>query len=302
MRLQFVLSEMAIGLRRNISMAVSVVLVTMVSLFFFGFGLLSNAQVDAMKDDWYGKIEVSIFLCPQNSEEANCAAGEATQAQKDELQTQLSSLRPLVQQVFFESKQQAYERFTKQFRDSVISQSVKPEQMPESFRVKLSDPQKYAVVASAFEGAPGVESVLDQRKLLQNLFSVLNGLTLASAAFAVAMTISALLLVATTVRLSAFSRRREIGIMRLVGASRWLIQLPFVLEAMLATVLGAALAVGVLLAGVHFGLTEFLSQKLLFIRFIGTADVLRVAPWLLLTGLAISVVASMATMRRYVRL
>jgi cell division transport system permease protein len=143
--------------------------------------------------------------------------------------------------------------------------------------------------------------VLDQRKLLQNLFSVLNGLTLASAAFAAAMTLSALLLVATTVRLSAFSRRREIGIMRLVGASRWLIQLPFLLEALLATVLGAAIAVGVLLAGVHYGLTEFLSQKLLFIRFIGTADVLRVAPWLFLTGLAISVVASIATMRRYVR-
>jgi cell division transport system permease protein len=59
--------------------------------------------------------------------------------------------------------------------------------------------------------------------------------------------------------------------------------------------------VGVLLAGVHYGLSEFLSQKLLFIRFIGTADVLRVAPWLLLTGLAISVVASVLTMRRYVR-
>ena len=302
MRLQFVLSEMAIGLRRNLSMTVSVVLVTMVSLFFFGFGLLSNAQVDAMKDDWYGKIEVSIFLCPQNSEEANCATGEATQAQKDELQTQLNSLRPLVQRVYFESKQQAYDRFTKQFKNSVISQSVKPEQMPESFRVKLSDPRKYAVVASAFEGAPGVESVLDQRKLLQNLFSVLNGLTLASGGFAAAMTVSALLLVATTVRLSAFSRRREIGIMRLVGASRWLIQLPFVLEAVLATVLGAAIAVGVLLAGVHFGLTGFLARKLLFIRFIGTADVLRVAPWLLLTGLAISVVASIATMRRYVRI
>src|SRR4051794_16031621 len=248
MRLQFVLSEMAIGLRRNISMTVSVVLVTMVSLFFLGFGLLANAQVDAMKDDWYGKVEVSIFLCPQNSQEANCAAGEVTQAQKDELQRQLESLRPLVQKIYFESKQEAYARFTKQFDNSVISQSVQPDQMPESFRVKLSDPSKYAVVASAFEGAPGVDNVLDQRKLLKNLFSALNGLTLASGAFAFAMTVSALLLVATTVRLSAFSRRREIGIMRLVGASRLLIQLPFLLEAILATALGAVLASGVLVA------------------------------------------------------
>ena len=301
MRLQFVLSEMGIGLRRNLSMTISVVLVTMVSLFFFGFGLLSSAQVSTMKDYWYDRVEVSIFMCGQASEVPNCADGEVTQAQRTELETQLISLKPLVQTVYYESKQESFKRFKEQFKSSAITENLKVDQMPESFRVKLSDPQKYQVIASAFQGAPGVEQVLDQRALLGNLFKVLNVLTWVARGFAIVMTVSALLLVATTVRLSAFSRRRETGIMRLVGASNLLIQLPFVLEAVLATLLGAAIATGLLFAGVHFGITGFLSPLLPFFRFITTGDVVTIAPLLVGTGLAMAVVASFFTLRRYLR-
>lgn len=301
MRLQFVLSEMGIGLRRNLSMTISVILVTMVSLFFFGFGLLSSAQVSTMKDYWYDRVEVSIFMCGQASEVANCADGEVTQAQRAELETQLSSLKPLVQTVYYESKQESFQRFKEQFKSSAITENLKVEQMPESFRVKLSDPQKYQVIASAFQGAPGVEQVLDQRALLGNLFKVLNVLTWVARGFAIVMTVSALLLVATTVRLSAFSRRRETGIMRLVGASNLLIQLPFVLEAVLATLLGATIATGLLFAGVHFGITGFLSPLLPFFRFINTSDVVSIAPVLVGTGLAMAVIASFFTLRRYLR-
>lgn len=301
MRLQFVLSEMGIGLRRNLSMTISVILVTMVSLFFFGFGLLSSAQVSTMKDYWYDRVEVSIFMCGQASEVANCADGEVTQAQRAELETQLNSLKPLVQTVYYESKQESFQRFKEQFKSSAITENLKVEQMPESFRVKLSDPQKYQVIASAFQGAPGVEQVLDQRALLGNLFKVLNVLTWVARGFAIVMTVSALLLVATTVRLSAFSRRRETGIMRLVGASNLLIQLPFVLEAVLATLLGAAIATGLLFAGVHFGITGFLSPLLPFFRFINTSDVVSIAPLLVGTGLAMAVIASFFTLRRYLR-
>jgi cell division transport system permease protein len=301
MRLQFVLSEMAIGLRRNLSMTISVVLVTMVSLVFFGIGLLSSMQVDAMKSFWYGKVEVWIALCPSRSAEPSCASGEATQAQKNELATQLDTLKPLVKTVYFESKQEAYNHFVEQFKDSAIRDSVKPEQMQESYRVKLSDPKKYDVVASAFEGAPGVEKVIDQRKLLGTLFTALNRMSLSAWGFAIAMTLSAVLLVATTVRLSAFNRRREIGIMRLVGASNLLIQLPFLLEAVLATVLGAGLAIGILFSFVHFAVQGWLAEKLQFIPFVTGADVLTITPLVAGVGLVIAVVASFATMRRYLK-
>jgi cell division transport system permease protein len=302
MRPQFVLSEMVGGLRRNLSMTVSLVLVTMVSFTFLGLGLLSYMQSSDIKSFWYGKVEVWISLCPVRSEVASCGEGEVTEAQKAELNRQLESLRPLVEKVYFESKEEAYQHFGEQFKDSAIRDTVTADQMQESFRVKLSDPEKYDVVASAFQGAPGVERVIDQRKLLGTLFTFLNLMTLAGIAFAGATTLAAGLLVATTVRLSVFNRRREIGIMRLVGASNMFIQLPFILEAILATMLGALLASGLLFGFTHFFLQGWLSPKMQFIPFVAVRDVLVVAPALLAVALLVSVLTSFLTMRRYLRI
>ncbi len=298
---QFVFSEMLIGLRRNLSMTISLVLVTMVSFTFLGLGLLSSLQSSAIKSFWYGKVEVWISLCPARSEVASCSQGEVTQAQKAELQQQLESLKPLVDKVYFETKDEAYRHFVEQFKDSAIRDTVKPEQMPESFRVKLSQPEKYDVVASAFQGAPGVERVIDQRKLLATLFTFLNWMSLAGWAFAGATTIAAVLLVATAVRLSAFNRRREIGIMRLVGASNLFIQLPFILEAILATLAGAILSVGMLYAFARFFLQNWLSPKLKFIPFVGGSEVATIAPVLLGVALIVAITTSFITMRRYMR-
>ncbi|MGL5857113.1 MAG: permease-like cell division protein FtsX [Angustibacter sp.] len=301
MRPQFVLSEMAIGIRRNLSMAVSLVLVTMISFVFLGLGVMSSMQGNAIKDFWYGKVEVWISLCPERSAQAACAGGEVTQAQKDELSSQLESLRPLVEKVYFESKEEAYQHFIEQFRDSAIKDTVRPDQMQESFRVKLSDPQKYDVVASAFQGAPGVERVIDQRRLLSTLFAFLNGMTIAGAVFAAVTTVAAILLIATAVRLSVFNRRREIGIMRLVGASSLFIQLPFILEAVLATVLGSVLAVGLLYGFARFFLQGWLSEKLQFIPFVTGGDVLLIAPVLLGAAVVVTFLTSFLTTRWYLR-
>jgi cell division transport system permease protein len=302
MRPQFVLSEMTGGLRRNLSMTVSLVLVTMVSFTFLGLGTLSLIQSRDIKSFWYGKVEVWISLCPVRSEVASCSQGEVTEAQKTELNSQLESLRPLVDKVYFESKDEAYQHFVEQFKDSAIRDTVKPEQMQESFRVKLSDPKKYDVVASAFQGAPGVERVIDQRKLLRTLFTFLNMMTYTGVGFAVVTTLAAALLVATTVRLSVFSRRREIGIMRLVGASNLFIQLPFILEAVLATVIGTVLASGLLFSFAQFFLQGWLSPKMRFIPFISVQDVLLVTPFLFLVAILVSVVTSMLAMQRHLRI
>ncbi len=301
MRPQFILSEMFTGLRRNLSMTVSLILVTMVSFTFLGLGLMSSQQSSAIKSFWYGKVEVWISLCPARSEVASCGSGEVTEAQKAELKQQLKSLEPLVETVYFETKEEAYKHFVEQFKDSAIRDTVKPEQMQESFRVKLSDPKKYDIVASAFEGAPGVERVIDQRQLLATLFTFLNWMSIAGWAFAAATTVAAVLLVATAVRLSAFNRRREIGIMRLVGASNLFIQLPFILEAILATLLGAILSIGVLFSFAVFFLQGWLSPKLKFIPFVTGRDVLSSAPILLGVALLVAVVTSFLTMRRYLR-
>ena len=176
----------------------------------------------------------------------SCAEGPVTQAQREEIRADLESLQPLVEEVYYESSAEAFERFSEQFKDAPILSNITPDQMPESFRVKLSDPTKYDVVASAFIGRPGIDSVNDQRRVLDKLFAILNGFQTGALVIAGMMLLATVLLVANTIRVAAFSRRRETGIMRLVGASNFYIQLPFLLEAALAAMVGALVAIGLL--------------------------------------------------------
>jgi cell division transport system permease protein len=299
MRLQFILSEIWVALRRNLSMSISVALVTMVSVLFLGLGVLTQRQVDTMKDYWYDRVQVSIFLCTANSDLPNCSSGAVTALQRKDLRSQLDAMKPLVKNVFPESQQEAYDRARAQYPDSSTYRDIKPSQMPESFRVQLSDPTKYDVITSSFLGAPGVADVQDQRRVLDPLFNLLRGLSFGALVLAALMVLCSVLLVATTIRQTAFSRRRETGIMRLVGASAFNIQLPFILETLVATVVGSALAVGLLWALVRNGLGYL--AKLLPVRFITTADVWTVTPWLVATAAALSVLTSWLTLRRYLR-
>lgn len=306
MRPGFLLGEVGNGLRRNTSMFVSVVLVTMVSLFFLGSGLLAQQQVDTAKGYWYDKVQVSIYLCtPDSTDVAACASGAASAQQREQVSNDLDGLSPLVEQYWFESNEQAYDRFREQFRNSSVLDNIPQESIPESFRVQLADPQKYDVVAGAFEGAPGVESVQDQRELIDKLFAFLNVISVASVALAGAMVVCSVLLISTTIRLTAWSRRRETGIMRLVGASAFTIHAPFIVETVLATLLGAGLAVGLLWAMVEYGVSGFLTELLAgdsgLVALVGAGDVWLIAPILLGGAVLLATLTSWLALRRYVQ-
>jgi cell division transport system permease protein len=303
MRLQFIFGEIVIGLRRNLAMAVSVVLVTLVSLFLLGMGFLAQRQVDTMKDYWYDRVQVSIFLCGKDSDQPSCADGEVTQAQRDQIQADLRSpqLAGYVEQIFYESKQQAFTHFKEQFKDSVLSDNVTVDQMPESYRVRLKNPQQYKVVSQVFTDRPGVEQVQDQNQVLDRLFALLNRLKYYSWLLAAATLLCSVLLVATTIRLTAFTRRRETGIMRLVGASNLFIQLPFILESMVAAAIGAALASIALVALTHFEIQGRLSHSLRIVQYVDTGDALAIAPWLFVIGLSIAGVSAFVALLRYLR-
>jgi cell division transport system permease protein len=165
--------------------------------------------------------------------------------------------------------------------------------------VQLSDPTKYDVITSSFIGAPGVGDVQDQRRILDPLFNVLRGLSYGALSLAGLMVLCSVLLVATTIRQTAFSRRRETGIMRLVGASAFIIQLPFILETLVATMVGTALAIGLLWAMVKYGV-GYLADKLP-INFITTTDVLTVSPWLVAIAAGLAMLTAWFTLRRYLR-
>ncbi|PRY14738.1 permease-like cell division protein FtsX [Kineococcus rhizosphaerae] len=300
MRIGFVVGEMFQGLRRNFTMTVAVVLVTMVSLFFFGTGLLVQKQVGILKGEWYDRVQVSIFMCGSDSPANLCPGGEITDAQRTALRDQLQA-DPRVDRVFYESKAQAYQNF-KETNDSSITDKVTADQLPESFRVRLKDPQVYQTVSDDYRDVAGVEDVPDLRAILQPLFTVLDVATNIALGLAALMLLCSMMLVSTTIRLTAFSRRRETTIMRLVGASRALIQLPFVLEGVIASLIGGVLASGALWAMVEFGVSRLQNRPGFTTRLIDTHDVLtQTGPVMVGVGVVFAIIASLVSLRRWLK-
>ena len=304
MKLGFLLGEVWSGLRSNVSMVVSIILVTFISLSFVGIAALLQLQIGQMKNYWYDKAQVAVYLCTSYSPELACPLGEADDEQISSIQTQLDSelLSPYIETYYFETHEQAYEKFVEQFQGSSVIGFITADQLNQAYWVNLVDPEQSALISETFSGVEGVEEVRDQRGYLDQIFAFLNAGSLAAAGIAVVMLISAALLVSTTIRLSAISRRREIGIMRLVGASNFSIQLPFVLEGIVAALIGSLLASGAIASVVQFLVQDFLAVRLPFTSFVSMTDALLVLPYVVLGGVILAALASGISIRRYLKI
>lgn len=291
MRVRQVAGEAFLGLRRNLVMSIAAIITVAVSLAFVGTALLVRKTVTDLQDIFYTQIEVSVFLDK-----------DVTADQRTEIDRALQAI-PLVKNVAYEPQAEAYRRFKLQFQDQPdLLANVTQDALPESYRVQLKDPEQYEVVASAVRDLPGVGQVVDYRKFLDQPFRLLDGLRNAALVTAAVQLLAATLLIANTVRVAAFSRRRETGVMRLVGATRLYIQLPFLLEGVVAGTVGALLGTGLIALGKALVLDRTL--KPLFtglIPAVSYGDILAQMPWLLLIGVGISGLASLLTLRRYIR-
>ena len=303
MRLGFVLREVVTGLSRNLSMVVSIILVTFISLTFVGTAILLQSQINQMKSYWFDRAQVAVYMCTDFSTLGGCDQQAASPVQKLAIEARLASttLAPYIDRFYFEDRDQAYVNFQEQFKDSAVVDLVSPELLPETFWVNLVDPQQSDLIFEAISGLPGVESVIDQRSYLDQIFALLNAGSLTAVVVASLMLLAAALLIATTIRLSAFSRRRELAIMRLVGASNRFIQTPFVLEGIVAATLGAALASMAVWGIVQFFVQGYLMDALPSTVFVTQADAFATMPFLFITGIGLAVVASYVSITRYLR-
>ena len=233
----------------------------------------------------------------------SCDQQAATDDQIAVVEAQLESetLAPFIDTYYFEDQEQAFANFQDQFEGNAIAALVTPDLLPEAFWVNLVDPEQSQILTDALAGLAGVESVVDQRSYLDQIFAILNSASLTAVGIAALMLVAAALLIATTIRLSAFSRRRELGIMRLVGASNRFIQTPFVLEGVVAAIIGSVLAGGAVVAIVHFFVQGYLTQTLPGTSFVTVDDALLVVPVLLLAGGLLAAVASNVAISRYLR-
>ena len=296
------LRETGSGLRRNLSMTLAVVVTMWVSLTLFGAGLMTMQQVDLIKGKWYDKIEISVFLCVKDSQGGMCEPGKETTDAQRELVKQRLEANPEVQQVFYESKQMAYDDFGETFADSPILESLTVAQMQDSYRVKLRDPNQYASVVDEAKVLPGVQNVQDLHQVLDPLFSWLNALKWATIGMSGLLLLAAALQIANTIRMAAFARRRELGIMRLVGASNSYILLPFLLESLVAGAVGAGLAAASLAAGYWFIVVKNAQVSIQALRWITWEHAFVAMLWVALLGIVLSIVPTLIATKKYLRI
>ncbi len=290
MRAKYVLAEMLVGLWRNVTMTIAMIITMIVSLSMLGASLLMYMQVDEMKGHYYEQVEVSIYL-----------EKSIDDTQRSEIKSKLDS-DPLVKSVLWETKEMAYENFKEQFRDAPdLVNAIGADELPESFRVALKDPQKFDQINAAYAGLPGVDTVVDQQKLLQKIFDILGSVQNLSLVVAGFMGLAALLLVANTIQVAAYSKRREVAVMKLVGASNWFIQAPFVLEAVFAALLGSILAWVMLVVGKIVLIDGKLAALTDLLLPVSWGNVNLMLPLMAGVGSLVSAITAWVTLRFYLR-
>jgi len=294
MRLNFVFTEVAAGLRRNLTMTIAMIMTTAISLAFFGAGLLVANQIGDMKELYFDKLEVSIYL-----------KDDATPVQREAITSQLNA-SPEIASFDYLDKKAAYERFKKLFKGNpqLISQAT-ADDLPATYLVRMKDPERYTILAQQFpNGKNGVDQVQGQSEVLDRIFSLFNGVRNAAIALALLQALAALLLISNTIQVAAFNRRVETGIMRLVGASRWYTQLPFVLEAALAGLAGAVLALLGLVAAKFLFVDKTLAEPIRsgIVPPIDLGAILAISPYVAGVVVILASVAAYVTLRLYVRL
>ncbi|GAA1738563.1 permease-like cell division protein FtsX [Aeromicrobium alkaliterrae] len=296
--------ELGASLSRNKSMTISLVVTMSVSLLLAALGLLIQEQADRTERYFGDRLQLQVSLCTDTSKAPTCIGGAATDAQKDAVQEALDD-NPEVKEYEVRTAQQNYERAQETFGQSETGRKqlevLSPENFSDSYFVTLNDPEKFDGVTSQVSGMDGVNSVLSLRDLLDSLFIALTNLKWAALGTAVLLILAAVLQVSNTIRMTAHARRREISIMRYVGASSWHIQLPFILESMVAALISAALAAAGIAAFMGFVVYGFLRDKLQITTWVRWQEAFVVMGWTTLLAVALALLPTLLLTRKYLK-
>jgi cell division transport system permease protein len=300
MRANFVLSGVATGVRRNLTMTIALILSTAIALAFVGAAILADREIAKFKHDYEGKLSVSLYLCP--SKEGNCLS-KVTPAQTTDLRNELTS-DPMVASISYISQNDALDRYRRTV-SSEVARLTTADDLPASFAVKLKNIKSdYDKFVTKYENKPGVSGTTSENSVLKTLLNVIDGVRLFSIMIAVVVLIASILLIANTIQVAAAQRKNETSIMRLVGASRWMTELPFMLETIVATFIGGLIAIGLIATGKQFVLNNIFSGPVSngVIPNLSSNDIVIAGGIGMIAGIVLAAVTAFATLRLYVRL
>ena len=288
--IDYVVRETATNLRRNLLMTTAAVLTVAVSLSLFGGSLLLKRGIDRATLRWRGGVDLSIFLDPKGTPDQAAA-----------IEQQLKNM-PEVKSYKYYDHEQAYEEFKQMFKNSPEEvASVTPEDLPTSYRIVPVRAEDAKFIADRFRNSPGVIDVALAQKIVDSIIKITNIARYAIFVISGVLLLSASLLILNTIRMAIFARRREVAVMKLVGATNWFIRVPFMLEGMIQGLAGAAVAFGmvVLIRGGVEWLVHRYDLGLLDQVVVSSRDAITTGSMILVIGALVGGVGSFVAVRRF---
>lgn len=304
MHLRYVFSETGTGLRRNLSMSIALVVTIFVSLTLVGMGLLLNSQAEKAEAYWGDRLQITAFMCNANSQVPTCD-GEVSASQRAEIESIIAA-SPEVASFYTQSKEEAFETWREVYLTQgtdaeEVYATVTPADMQESFWINLRNPEQFQGIKAALSDQAGVAAVRDLREVLEPIYFWMTAMKWGAIAVAAFLLVAAMMQVGNTIRMAAHARRREIGIMRLVGASRLYISLPFLIETLISTVVGVALAAGALLVFMYVVIYGMLRPTSTIVEWVDWNDALVAIGGIAVIGLVLTLLPTVLMTRKYLK-
>ncbi len=288
--------------RRNWVMSLVSVSIIFISLLLVGAFFLTSSVLNSIVSSFESKVSIQVFI----------KDGAAT-PDVDALEADIQKM-PDVKSITYVTKEQALARFKQQTKNSPqLVEQLRGNPLPASVEVALIDPRQVQTVVNLIAKDPNLAKVIKNpanptasdirygQDVVQNLFKATEVVRIFAAAFLILLLVVSLILIGNTIRLAIYSRRREIAIMRLVGASNWFIRTPFLLEGMLQSLIGSILALLALIAAQAL-IVPWLQSNLKFLPVsIGGVTVAQLTALLIVSGIVIGLLGSGSAVRRYLK-
>lgn len=303
MRASFVMSGVGQGLRRNVLMSIALIMITFVSLYFLAGALLTGKEINKFRDKYEEKLSVQVFMCgPPPYGQGDVCKHPFSPNEKLQLQAKLKA-DPQVTNVKFLTSQEVYNK-NKDFLGA-DSDLLQASDFPSEFVITLKDLRNdYSEVKARYAKTAGVSAIQNEDEGLKTILDIFDKSRIGALAFALVVLVAATLLMAITIQVAAAQRRNETNIMRLVGASRWMTQLPFVIEAMITAVIGGVLTIPALWFSKTYVLNGIFGHSVSHgvLPDLSLNDVLIASGESLLVGIVLAIITAYVTLRAYVRL
>ena len=279
-----------ISLRRNRTISIASVITVLITFFVLGIFMLVATNINKGINNVQNKVELKIFL-----------KDDIKLIDQREIEIKLREIEG-VKDIAYSSKEDEYKNFQATTNDNeglLKGYTLQNNPFSASFTVKLESPEYTSVVSEAIKDFQGIETIGDQQELVDKIIGIVNGVKVVGFGLFVILIGVSIFLIMNTTKLTVFSRRREVGIMKFVGATDWFIRWPFVIEGMIIGLIGATLACGALFLAYN-GLVKWIASQLVFISLVPTAYILSTLSWqFMFGGIVVGGIASIIALRKF---